>query len=211
MRPCSATLILLVSASTILAAESSVDLRLRVGLSPGVSEVEQRSDTLGTSETSVDAADGISIAPTLVCTKMFNDTVGMVYGGELFWRSHEWEYQGESGGYEAIGAGLLLGAAIRLGPQVQIEMTPFLDVGIGQETYDTGSGGGTDNGPYLAYGVTLGGWFALTSNLLVGAEIGYMAGRGEASYTPSGSPGSKTDWIDRFDGMTANLGVGYRF
>jgi hypothetical protein len=201
---------LIAMACAMTAADGgSTDLRLRIGVVPGISEVQSDSGAGGRSTTEVDDQGGLGIAPTVVWTSMFGSQAGLVVGTGLFWREHEWEYESESGSYEAMGISLLVGPAFRPTPQLQLELTPFVEFGIGEESYETSSDGGMDNGLYFAYGVQAAVWYALSSGLLLGVEAGYMAGEGAASYTDSG--GNDNDWTEEFSGLTVNLGLGYRF
>lgn len=204
--PCS---LLALACALPAADDGTTDLRLRVGLVPGVGEVQSDSSAGGRSTTSVDDQGGINVAPTLVWS-MGSGQVGMVVGTGLFWREHEWTYEDVSGAMEGTGISLLAGAYFRPSPQFQIELTPFVEFGIAEETYQPNdSEGGMDNGLYFAYGVQAGAWYALSGGLLVGAEVGYTAGEGESSYTDTF--GNDNEWTLEFSGLSANLGLGYRF
>ncbi len=199
MRVSSIAVLLLTSCALLAVEEATADVRLLVGLVPGVRSFADESQ-------GVTGTRGTNLQAEFIYTKPLYGDLGLAYGLGGFMRTHGAEVEAPGGShrylYRAYGVDFTMGPALRLSPLVHLELRPYVDYGTGELADENLSGDG-----YNAYGVVFGGYATFPSDLQLGLELAYQEALG-SSLTKGPNP----QGIEiRASGVTANLILGCRF
>lgn len=202
------TLALLAAAPSARAADDAdfEDLRVQVGIVPGIKTVEAPSPASASAKTSpgldVDFQYGSSVGGPF----------GWTVGAGLFDEQHKGDISsnGFTNSATCTGYGVAVdaGGIYLITDTLHLELTPFF--GIGEDELKTN--GVSGSGTFLKYGIDLGGYWTDPHGLQLGVVVGDegFRGKGNANYT--GAAGvSAFDVTVKGNGLDARVSVGYRF
>ena len=214
------------AASAAAVEPGHFDVRLSVGISPGLGELTTSgSETNGTptpsnDETRILSGDsGLTVEPGVFYTHMLKDNWGIVAGGSFFYRTAGANFfdstalVSENIWLDAYGIDLAVGP-IWQRDGWRLELMPFIGFGTCSAQISSGTLNGTgsatsDKTSYVDYGIRAAGSYTFARHYMVGAQLGYMAfstGEAKVTYTTLSEKDKLTG-----SGLLAAVTVGYAF
>jgi hypothetical protein len=213
-----------------LGAASAADIRvadwtLSVGTSPGPSHISE-SYTAGSGTTSTRPSGDYSYSPSsrlvdlqvgyLEGRTVGSSGLGFVYGLGLDYAFGSFAVGGAVDStlrYSRFMPVLQGGGLWALRSTFRLELVPFIGYGVeGIEWKDTnvlGEGTASGTSGEVVYGLLLGARYRLGHGMTVGGDAGYQ--RGSAKHDFSDKLGTSSQLTVIAAGITAHLGLGYRF
>ena len=188
------------------ASDTTLDLRLRVGVTPGITETTASNSSGPVIEQAIPDVSrlGFNGALTVVWAWAPEDRLGWVIGGGPFVRDH----RATDFRVRTVGLNGLMGPTLSLDPDLRLELVACGDAGLS----DGGAIAGYEHQPgrYLAYGGQAGLYWSAARHVIVGVEVGWQRITSVSRYE-HGPVQDSFELVDRGEGGFANVAVGWRF
>ena len=187
------------------------DVRLGIGLTPGVKQVE----VVGAGDNTFDFSASTSMQWALGAnyTYPIDANWGLVVGPNIIVSSASGDGEGDASSAKwtvaSYGLELVFGAAYKIDQHWKLELTPFLGYGAATSTLEVGGNSeDSDSISLTDYGIKFAGIYSFDNHIMLGADVGYKSwNTGAATFTDIDG----NDFKASGSGATASIFVGYAF
>lgn len=191
--------------ATTSGASSLRDLRLSLGIAPGIEHVDV-STSAWSGSVGTDAKPSLALTPSFTWGGFWSNGLGLGASIGVPWRrSAGTASNGDRFSIKAYGLEIAPLVALRLDPQCHLELAIPFAAGFADHEMP---GLDTDRADWWSTGVRLGGYWTALCGFQVGGELGWLAMSTMGRVKDSGG---SMDVTYHSRGPTAALTIGYRF
>jgi len=184
------------------------DVRLDLGITPGVKELKAGGDVGSTADFS--ASTSMQYAFGANYTYAIDANWGLVVGPNLIWSSAKGDGEGDASDAKytvtTYGIELVVGAVYKIDQHWKLELTPFVGYGTATSKLEIdGVSYDSDAVSAIDYGIKFAGIYTFDNHVMLGADVGYK------SWSTGSADIEGTDFEASGSGPTASIFVGYAF